>query len=71
MVSRIGPTPPFVCHLQCQHNRAQSDNNTWIPEFSRVICRDLADRNYHANIHRAGGNQIFRNNAAKHRIPSA
>ena len=63
--------PTVFCHLQCQHNRAQKDNNIWIREFTRVKCGDLADRNHHANIHRAGGNQIFRNNAAKHRIPSA
>ena len=48
--------PIFFCHLQCQHNRAQSDNNIWFREFTRVKCGDLADRNHHANIHRAGGN---------------
>ena len=43
----------------------------WIRKFTRVKCGDLADRNHQANIHRAGGNQIFQNSAAKHRIPSA
>ena len=43
----------------------------WIWELTRVKCGALADCNHHANIHRAGGNQISQNSAAKHRIPSA
>ena len=53
------PTQP--CAKRCK---------IWIREHTRVKCGDLADRNHHANIHRAGGNQIFQNSAAKHRIPN-
>ena len=54
------PTQP--CAKRCK---------IWIREFTCAKCGDLVDRNHHANIHRAGGNQIFQNSAAKHRIPSA
>ena len=42
MVSRIGPTPPFFCHLQCQHNRVQSDTRFGfgiLPVLNVVIGR--------------------------------
>ena len=65
-------SPTIFCHLQYQHNRVQSAARYGfgnLPVLNVVI--DWADRNHHANIRRAGGNQIFQNSAAKHRIPSA
>ena len=52
--------PPHLLFATCSTNTTVSkQRKIWIRELTRVKCGDLADHNHHANIHRAGGNQIF------------
>ena len=62
---------PSYFHLSYQHNRVQSDARYGfgnLPVLNGVFSRIAISI---PNIHRAGGNQILQNNAAKHRMPSA
>ena len=62
--------PTRFFHVQYKHNYVQSDARYGFRNLSvlKVSCWIALNMQ---NIHRAGGNQIFQNSAAEHRIPSA